>query len=82
MKDETSIAASVPCLFLCTKDDAVPWEDYQTLQSQMLKQQQSRQHGHHQVVIMEEGGHSPFYGSTKKEYFDHIYKFLIENEIL
>jgi pimeloyl-ACP methyl ester carboxylesterase len=60
----------VPCLFLCTKDDTVPHEDYERVQNGGLLPTFSR------VVIMEEGGHGPFFGDSATEYFQHVYEFL------
>jgi pimeloyl-ACP methyl ester carboxylesterase len=74
------------CLFICTKDDTVPWQDYYRLQQELVNQsrpttQLNNTHdhcsnNHHDVVIMPEGGHAPFFGPTSDDYFQHITKFL------
>lgn len=66
------VASTTHCLFLVTKDDTVPFQEYQTIQHQL---DEIAPH-HHQVMIMEQGGHGPFFGATAKEYFDTIERFL------
>jgi hypothetical protein len=73
-----------PCLFLCTKDDTIPMEDYQQLKHNCLQAMEKTTSTHNKchVVIMEEGGHGPFFGSTANAYFEHIHNFLLQADIM
>jgi pimeloyl-ACP methyl ester carboxylesterase len=77
-------ANTTPCLFVSTKDDTIPHEDYQLIvQQQELPIKAAAEDDssasslllHHQVVIMKQGGHGPFFGATAAEYFNIIEQF-------
>jgi pimeloyl-ACP methyl ester carboxylesterase len=58
----------VPCLFLVTQDDTVPLQDYRQIQPNL-----SSPHG---VIVMESGGHGPFFGPTAEEYRNTVKDFM------
>jgi pimeloyl-ACP methyl ester carboxylesterase len=79
LRDDAN-TSSIPCLFVSTKDDSIPHEDYQLVQQELPKATTEDDASaslslHHQVVIMEQGGHGPFFGATAEEYFNIIEQF-------
>jgi pimeloyl-ACP methyl ester carboxylesterase len=58
----------VPCLFLVTRDDTVPAEDYRQIQTKLSSP--------HSVHIMGRGGHGPFFGPTAEEYKTKVKTFI------
>ena len=67
----------LPCLFVTGKLDTVPWEDYQKVKTVLeAVETASSPSLQHQVHILEQGDHGPFFGSTAVEYFAIIRSFL------
>jgi hypothetical protein len=69
---------SIPCLFVSTKDYTIPHQDclqFQQELHQTAEDDYAASSLHHQAVIMEQGGHGPFFGATAEEYFATIEQF-------